>query len=142
VAGPDPHRRRTLVFVAVTLGVLCILMVTNYQSAPPAIGVDSARQMLAADSSVVVLDVRTPEEYRGHTGHLPGARLIPLPELGRRLEELRPFGDRTIVVYCRHGQRSLNAVALLRRHGFNALNLEGGILKWMEARNPVNVKEQ
>jgi rhodanese-related sulfurtransferase len=117
-------------------------MVTNYQSAPPAIGVDSARQMLAADSSVVVLDVRTPEEYRSHTGHLPGARLIPLPELQRRLEELSPFGDRTIVVYCRHGQRSLNAVAFLRRHGYNALNLEGGILKWMEARNPVNVKEQ
>lgn len=122
--------------------MLCILLVTHYRSAPPAIGVDSARQMLSADSSVVVLDVRTPEEYRSHTGHLPGARLIPLQELERRLEELRPFGDRTIVVYCRHGQRSLNAVALLRRHGYNALNLEGGILKWMEAKNPVNVEEQ
>jgi rhodanese-related sulfurtransferase len=128
--------------MAVTLSVLCMLMITHYQSAPPAIGVDSARHLLAADSSVVILDVRRPEEYRSRTGHLPGARLIPLSDLERRLEELRPLGDCTIVVYCRHGQRSLNAVALLRRHGFNALNLEGGILKWLEARNPVNVEEQ
>ena len=58
---------------------------------------DTARQMVeTADArSVTVLDVRQPGEYAD--GHLPGARLIPLPELTDRLDEIDP--DKPVMVY-------------------------------------------
>jgi rhodanese-related sulfurtransferase len=76
----------------------------------------------------VILDVREPVE--ASICSLPGARLIPLGELPRRLDELDPGAE--IVVHCKSGGRSAQAVALLREKGFSrATNLAGGILRWI-----------
>jgi len=87
-------------------------------------------QLLAKvrDGAVTVLDVRPPEEYRA--GHLAGALSIPLKELERRLSELPR--DREIVAYCRgpYCVLAVEAVELLRAHGFNAVRLEDGVLDW------------
>lgn len=78
----------------------------------------------------LLLDVRQPEEYE--RGHLPGAELVPLGELPDRIAELPR--DRTVVVYCRTGQRSAAATILLRDHGHpHAVNLVGGILAYRGA---------
>lgn len=66
----------------------------------------------------VLLDVRTPEEYR--QGHPEPARNIPVQELARRLSELGPPSTR-VVVYCQAGGRSAAAVDILRRNGFQDL---------------------
>lgn len=80
-----------------------------------------------------MLDVREPAEAA--ICRISGARLIPLGELPRRLSELDP--GREIVVYCRSGARSARAVSLLRQHGFaRALNLTGGILRWVKEIDP------
>ena len=77
---------------------------------------------------VFVLDVRTPEEYQDN--HLPGATLIPLEQLGVRYGELPQ--DETILVYCRTGNRSLQAVYLLENAGFNRVHsLDRGIKNWI-----------
>jgi rhodanese-related sulfurtransferase/rubrerythrin len=74
-----------------------------------------------------LLDVRQPGEYEAE--HLPGAKLIPLPELGSRLPELDP--DRPTVVYCAIGGRSRVAAQVLAAKGFReVLNLSGGIKAW------------
>jgi rhodanese-related sulfurtransferase len=73
-----------------------------------------------------ILDVR--EAWEHELCALPGARLIPLDELGARAGELDPA--REVVVYCHHGQRSAAAVQWLRRQGIPAVNLEGGIDAW------------
>jgi len=96
-----------------------------------------ANALLQRDSSVVVLDVRTSDEYRGETGHLPHALLIPLQELERRADELAKLKDRTILVYCRSGHRSLQAGKILSVRGFRAINLEGGILQWRKNLLPI-----
>ena len=77
---------------------------------------------------VTVLDVRPPEEYRA--GHLPGARSIPVGELKARLREL-PKG-REVVAYCRgpYCVMAIEAVELLRKHGWKAHRLEDGVLDW------------
>lgn len=92
------------------------------------------------DTSVLLLDVRTPEEFA--TGHLPGGRLLPLQELESRLKELEPYRSKTLIVYCRSGNRSARATALLQRHGFRAHNMSGGILEWHRQRLPVVVPER
>lgn len=78
---------------------------------------------------VFVLDVRTPEEYQD--GHLPGATLIPLDQLGARYGELPQ--NETILVYCRSGNRSLQAVYLLENAGFDRVHsLDRGINNWVQ----------
>jgi phage shock protein E len=63
----------------------------------------------------VLLDVRTPEEYR--QGHPEAARNIPVQELPQRLSEVGPPGTR-VVVYCQAGGRSARAVEILRAGGY------------------------
>jgi len=74
-----------------------------------------------------LLDVRQPREYE--SGHIPGAKLIPLGELEYRYGELD--NDRGIISYCRTGHRSMAASSLLCGLGFeNVYNLDGGIRTW------------
>jgi adenylyltransferase/sulfurtransferase len=83
---------------------------------------------LDAGNAPVILDVREP--FEAAICCIPGARLIPLGELPRRLAELNP--DDEIVVHCKSGGRSARGVALLRERGFGrAVNLAGGILRWI-----------
>ncbi len=77
---------------------------------------------------VTVLDVRPRDEYG--SGHLPGALSVPLSELEGRLADLPR--DREIVAYCRgpYCVMSVEAVDLLRRHGFDAVRLDDGVNDW------------
>jgi rhodanese-related sulfurtransferase len=99
-----------------------------------------AVKLIHEDKSVVLLDVRTSEEFRSETGHLNGAILIPVQELEARLNELEPFKEKTIIAYCRSGNRSGRAEKILTEHGFKALNLTGGMNQWNKENLPV-VKE-
>ncbi|MGA7874597.1 MAG: rhodanese-like domain-containing protein [Desulfoferrobacter sp.] len=79
------------------------------------------------EGTYLLLDVRQPVEYE--KGHLPGARLIPLPELADSLENL----NRTepTIVYCAVGGRSRMAAQLLINHGFDDVyHLMGGVEAW------------
>jgi sulfur-carrier protein adenylyltransferase/sulfurtransferase len=92
------------------------------------ISVAELKARIDAGAPPLILDVREPSEAAA--GSLPGARLIPLADLPRRLAELDPEAE--IVVHCQSGGRSARAVALLRGKGFHrAVNLSGGILAWI-----------
>jgi rhodanese-related sulfurtransferase/rubrerythrin len=80
-----------------------------------------------AGDAFTLLDVRQPGEYEAE--HLPGAKLIPLPELGARLTELD--ADKPTMVYCAIGGRSRIAAQVLAAKGFReVMNLSGGIKAW------------
>ncbi|HLE32714.1 MAG TPA: rhodanese-like domain-containing protein, partial [Bacteroidota bacterium] len=106
----------------------------------PVIAPLEVQVLLQKDSTVVILDVRTEAEYKGETGHLANAVLIPLQKLEERLKELEPYRSRTIVTYCRSGRRSAQASTLLKENGFHAVNMKGGIVKWNSENLPV-IKE-
>ncbi len=84
---------------------------------------------------VVVLDVRPPEEYE--SGHIAGARSVPLEELEAHLAELPPGKD--VVAYCRgpYCVLAVDAVEKLRRHGRPARRLDLGFPDWRAAGLPV-----
>ena len=88
---------------------------------------------LALDTGSVLVDVRTPDEWRA--GHAAQAIHIPLEQLTRRLAELP--ADREIITVCRSGRRSAVATGLLRRHGRTAANLTGGMNAWAAAGLPI-----
>ncbi len=80
--------------------------------------------------SVVLLDVREPEEYA--EDRLEGCKLIPLGELLSRAKELDPSSN--LVIYCAHGVRSMHALMGLRSLGFEKLrSLEGGLCAYRES---------
>jgi len=81
---------------------------------------------------VPVLDVR--EEFEWQAGHIEGAIHIPLSVLPVRVGEL-PDGQ--ILVTCKVGGRSAQAVAWLVAHGHDAVNLAGGMLDWEAAGRPM-----
>lgn len=82
-----------------------------------------------------LLDVREPWEWAVSNLGGRGARLVPLGELDERIAELPE--DRPIVVYCKSGQRSASAAAMLAERGFApVVNLEGGLLAWAERVEP------
>jgi phage shock protein E len=91
---------------------------------------------LTADSSVIVVDVRTPAEYA--EGHLARAELVDFtaPDFRDQIAQL----DRsaTYFVYCHSGNRSAQATATMAELGFlNVYELDGGIAAWQDAGGPV-----
>jgi adenylyltransferase/sulfurtransferase len=91
----------------------------------------------SGDASPLLLDVREPQEYA--INRLPGSILIPMGDLPRRIGELDP--TRSIVVYCRVGERSARAAELLRGVGFRDVrNLTGGIRRWIDEVDPSQPK--
>ncbi len=91
----------------------------------------------SGDTNYVFLDVRTKQEYDSETGHLKGAVLIPVQQLEERMTELAPDSTKTIIAYCRSGHRSGIATDMLVNHGFKALNMVGGMLRWNGENRPV-----
>jgi rhodanese-related sulfurtransferase len=103
------------------------------QNLPADIDVATAAS-LRGRSDVVMLDVRTPEEYA--EGHIPGVVPIPLDQVANRLAEIPK--DKTVIVTCRSGNRSNQAAQLLRQKGYdNVRNMLGGINAWQQAGYPV-----
>lgn len=91
---------------------------------------------LIADSSVVVLDVRTSAEFA--EGHIQGAILIDQGQ-SNFVEKAKAAlsTEKTIAIYCRSGRRSANAAGRLADVGYKCVNLKGGIIAWKEANMPV-----
>ena len=95
--------------------------------------VEELKRRFDAGDDTFLLDVREPQEYQ--ICAIPGSMLIPLGDLPSRLFELE--GRRNIVVHCKSGVRSAKAVKLLREAGFgDAVNLQGGILAWIDRIDP------
>jgi adenylyltransferase/sulfurtransferase len=100
--------------------------------AVPAIGPKELKRRLDAGDDVVVLDVREPHEYQICN---IGGLLIPLGELTARVHELDSARD--LVIHCRTGVRSAQAVQFLQDAGFDRVwNLSGGIHAWSDEIDP------
>ena len=82
---------------------------------------------------VQIIDVREADEFNGPLGHVPGARLVPLGSLTKRVGELQK--EKPMVTVCRSGARSAQATVLLGKAGFEKVaNLSGGMLRWRAQR--------
>ena len=116
------------------LAVLVILGACGGENAAPAAGAytlvtpEEAREMMAAERDLLILDVRRQDEYAA--GHIPGAMCLPNEEIGETPPEALPDPDRTILVYCRSGNRSRQAAEKLAALGYTRVCDMGGIQDW------------
>jgi rhodanese-related sulfurtransferase len=93
------------------------------------------KQMLDAKEAFSLIDCRTHEEFG--ICRIEGATLIPLHEMQDAFSDLEVEPELSVVVYCHHGVRSLNAVHYLRQLGFTrARSLAGGIERWSNEIDP------
>ncbi len=108
------------------------IIFANFES----VGAKTAYEMIRKKPDIVVLDVRTEEEYT-NDGHLENARLLPLQRIEKEPDLLDSFKGKTLLVYCRSGHRSVAAARILNKLGIKAINLEGGINAWKREGLPV-----
>ena len=91
------------------------------------ISAEEAKQMMVENNHVIILDVRTPEEYEAK--HIPGAVLVPNETITN--QEIVGLGkEDTILVYCRSGNRSRQAAEKLIAMGYQHVYDFGGINTW------------
>ena len=95
-------------------------------------------KIVTAHPNVILLDVRTPDEFMGKAnekfGHLKNAINIPVQELESRLTELKNDKNKEIIVYCSHSHRSPRASHILTENGFaNVKNMTGGMSVWIDS---------
>ncbi|HEX9251742.1 MAG TPA: rhodanese-like domain-containing protein [Ignavibacteriaceae bacterium] len=98
--------------------------------------IKSIKQYTPADASakvkkernVVFLDVRTEKERKQSS--IKGSFHIPVTSIKDKEQELKKFKDAEIICYCQTGNRSLTAASKLKKMGFNASNLSGGMVRW------------
>lgn len=96
-------------------------------------GVAGGAAVALVEGGVLVLDVRTPEEFTG-LGHIPGAKLLPV-HLSAAAPALLPGPDSPVLVCCEHAVRSRATARLLAQAGFTRVyELEHGMAEWAGAR--------
>ncbi len=134
-----------LIALVVIIGGLGIIVsIINNAQQPATVASDTASiferispaefvQTLQDDPQVMLIDVRTPAEYAD--GHIANSVNINVEEIASRLDEIPR--DKTIVVYCRSGNRSARAAQILRNAGYNVIYDLGGIIDWQAAGFPV-----
>ena len=109
------------------------------EQAVPEVTVHDLKARRDLGEAPFVLDVRKP--FEAEIASLGADQLIPVEELADRLNELQAPRDQEIVVHCRSGVRSAQAVRLLHEAGYtHAVNLQGGVLAWSDEIDPTVLK--
>ena len=118
----------------VLLAAGVFLVLRSPAAADGAVSPAEAASMIKEKKDLQLIDVRTEAEYA--SGHLAGAKLIPVQEIDRRLGEISK--RKPVLLYCRTGHRSGNALKILQDNGYlQAKHMEGGITAWQAAGLPV-----
>ena len=118
--------------------VLTLALITTWLVSAKDISQTQLQQIMKNDKQVVLLDVRTVEEFE--EAHIPNAINIPHKELEARLAELSGAKNTQVVIYCRSGRRAEVARQVLVKSGFNQLDhLSGDFNEWSSNNLPIKI---
>lgn len=119
------------IIIGIILGVLIAGMIVSpvkQSTGYNRITAEEAKSRIDSGDEVIILDVRTEEEYNAQ--HIPNAVLIPNETITDKMPELLPDLDAEILVYCRSGNRSAHAAKKLIEIGYTNVHDFGGIISW------------
>ena len=87
---------------------------------------ENAKMILKNDKNAILLDVRSPQEYK--EGHLENSINLPLYDIEEKCNKVLPNKENTIRIYCQSGNRSKRAMQILKKENYtNLYNIEGGM---------------
>ncbi len=138
VAGGEGMIQKGLMALALLAVVAFLPRLIGTLRRGPMMEIEAFRQKKETDKDLLVLDVRTAEDFVGEQGHIDGAVNIPVEELQQRMAELGDYIERPVAIVCRTDKRSARAALLLAEEGFADVHVvHGGMTKWIEAGLPV-----
>ncbi|MBE9559827.1 MAG: VTT domain-containing protein [Proteobacteria bacterium] len=104
------------------------------------LNITNLKQRMDEGEDILLLDVRTSEDYNGEQGHIAGSTLLPLEELEQRIDELNDYYEKTVVTICRTDQKSAKAAQILAEKGFADVHVaKMGMTDWIKNRYPVEI---
>ncbi len=123
--------------------IMCLLVIGFVSSCTSASEKEAYQDIDARESfemiqndHLLILDVRTPAEYKA--GHIKNSILIPVQVLSTEYKKILEYQDKSVLIYCRSGNRSVTASKILLENGFKPIyNMKGGIKSWIKNGYPV-----
>jgi uncharacterized membrane protein YdjX (TVP38/TMEM64 family)/rhodanese-related sulfurtransferase len=138
VAGGESMIRKGLLALALLAVVAFLPRLIGNLRRGPMIDIPEFRRRLDTNKNLLVLDVRTAEDFVGEQGHIDGAVNIPVEELQQRMDEIGDYLEKPVAIVCRTDKRSARAALQLTEEGFADVHVvRGGMTRWIEAGLPV-----
>ena len=97
------------------------------------ISVTELKERYGKDTTLIILDVRMPQELTSELGQIKGVINIPLQVLAQEVTKLEKYRKKEIAIICRSGNRSRSATKFLLEKGFNVKNVPGGMIKYRQS---------
>jgi len=138
LAGDEAVIQKVMIGIALLAIVGFLPSLINKFRAKPMISVEEVKQKLDAGDDVLLLDVRSANDYVGEQGHVNGSFLMPLEELANNLEIIEKFQEKTVMIICRTDKRSAKAAAVLIKNGFSDVHVvKQGMTDWNNKNYPL-----
>jgi uncharacterized membrane protein YdjX (TVP38/TMEM64 family)/rhodanese-related sulfurtransferase len=138
VAGGEGMIQKGLLAVALLAMVAFLPRLISNLRRGPMIDIPEFRQRIDTEKNLLVLDVRTPEDFIGEQGHIEDAVNIPAEELQQRMNEIGNYLEHPVAIVCGSEKKSAKTARLLTEAGFTNVHIvSGGMAKWIEAGLPV-----
>jgi len=142
VAGDEAVIQKAMLALALLAVVSFLPRLIGKLRSKPMITIPKLKIRLDAGEDVLVLDVRTPEDYTGEQGHIAGSMLLPLEELEQRIHELDDYLEKPVVVICRTDRKSAKAARILAQKGFADVHVaKMGMTDWNKQGYPIKQME-
>lgn len=139
VAGGEGLIQKGLLALGLLAMVAFLPRIVSHFRQGPTLTIEALYQRLARGDDLLLLDVRSADDYEGELGHLSASRNLPLEELPSRLNELESWLTRPIALICTTDRRSKKAAGLLASRGFDDVHVvTGGMTQWRKAGLPTN----
>ena len=102
------------------------------------LSITKLKQRIDAGEDILLLDVRTAEDYAGEQGHIAGSTLVPLEQLEQRIDEISDYYEKTVAIICRTDRKSSKAALILAEKGFADVHVaKMGMTDWIKNKYPV-----
>jgi rhodanese-related sulfurtransferase len=125
--------QKTTVILIVIFIAVALYLYLQQNTVPKdfkSISAEDVKKKIENKEDILLLDIRTPEEFDGPLGHIEGALLVPMQSLEDSIATLEKYKDKEVIVYCRSGNRSQNGTRIMQANGFKAVNMLGGMKAW------------
>lgn len=131
VAGGEGLIQKGLLALALLAVVAFLPRIISRFRQGPTLSIEELNERMNRGDELLLLDVRTTDDYQGELGHIASSRNIPLEELESHLSELSPYLEKPVALICTTDRRSKKAAQLLGSQGFADVHVvTGGMTEW------------